>query len=128
MPNPNINTIEDEKKILGCAIEKTGENMIALGPKCYTIFNSNGQTKSLKLKGVSLKKNIIKYEDYKSIIENKSIKQGKNINLQMNNNQMSKLTVQKNALTGLHNKMIVLDNQSCCPYILGLTSKDYLIE
>ena len=67
-------------------------------------------------------------KDYKSIIENKSIKQEKNINLQMNGNQMSKLTVQNNALTGLHTKMIVLENQSCCPYISGLTSKDYIIE
>ena len=91
-------------------------------------FTCNGQTKSLKLKGVSLKKNNIQYPDYKSIIENQSVKIGKNINLQMNNNQMSKLTINKNALTGQHTKMIVLENNSCCPYISGLTANDYLIE
>ena len=60
-----------------------------------TIWNNNGQTKSLKLKGVSLKKNDIKYSDYQNIIENQSVKQGKNFNLQMNGNQMSKLTINK---------------------------------
>ncbi|KAK8897847.1 hypothetical protein M9Y10_000075 [Tritrichomonas musculus] len=128
MPNPNIGTIEDEKKILGLSVEKYGDNQIALAPKCYTIWNNNGQTKSLKLKGVSLKKNDIKYPDYKSIIENNSVKQGKNINLQMNGNQMSKLTIQKNALTGLHTKMIVLENNSCAPFVKGITANDYIIQ
>ncbi|WP_289705296.1 hypothetical protein, partial [Bacteroides acidifaciens] len=123
-----ISSNEDEKKVLGCAIEKTGENMIALAPKCYTIWNNNGQTKSLKLKGVSLKKNVIKSSDYKDIIENNSVKQGKNINLQMNGNQMSKVTIQKNALTGFHNKMIVLEDQTCIPFIRGLTAKDVVFK
>ena len=102
--------------------------MIALAPKCYTIFNSDKSVKSLKLKGVSLKKNHIEYDDYKNVILNNSVKIGKNINLQMNGNQMSKLTINKNALTGCHTKMIVLENQSCCPFISGLTSKDYICE
>ena len=46
----------------------------------------------------------------------------------MNNNQMSKLTVQKNALTGLHTKMIVLENQSCAPFVKGITANDYIIQ
>ncbi len=138
MPNPNINTIADEKKILGCAIEKYGENMIALAPKCYTIFNNDNITKALKLKGVSLKKNKITKEDYEDIIANGGVKVGKNINLQMvncgkSNNKitemkMSKITVNKNALTGTHTKMIVLENNSCAPYINGLTANNYIIE
>ncbi len=137
MPNPNINTIADEKKILGLCIEKYGENMIALAPKCYTIFNSGAVTKALKLKGVSLKKNHITSDDYKDIIDNGGVKVGKNINLQMVMNNkiqskisemtMSKITVNKNALTGTHTKMIVLENQSCAPFIHGLTSGDYII-
>ena len=63
-PNPELDSIADEKKILGCAIEKIGDNMIALAPKCYTIWNNNGQTKAVKLKGVSLKKNNIVHDDY----------------------------------------------------------------
>ena len=128
MPNPAINTIEDEKKILGCAIEKTGDNMVALAPKCYTIWNSDQSVKALKLKGVSIKKNNIEFSDYQSIIENNSVKVGKNINLQIHNNKMSKLTINKNALTAQHTKMIVLPNQSCCPFVSGLNAEDYVIE
>ena len=117
--------------------------MIALAPKCYTIFNSGAVTKALKLKGVSLKKNHITSDDYKDIIDNGGVKVGKNINLQMmrklsappgmtcNNKisemSMSKITVNKNALTGTHTKMIVLANQSCAPFIHGLTSGDYIM-
>ena len=102
--------------------------MIALTPKCYTIFNSDQSVKALKLKGVSLKKNHIEYSDYRSVIENNSVKQGKNINLQIQNNQMSKLTIHKNALTAQHTKMIVLPNHSCAPYVSGLNAEDYIIE
>ncbi len=79
----------------------------------------------MKLKGVSLKKNNIVRNDYKEVLMEKSIKVGKNINLQMKNNIMSKVTVNKNALTGSHTKMIVLENQACLPFITGLTAKDY---
>ena len=125
LPNPKINTVEDEKKILGCAIERIGDNMIALAPKCYTIWNNDETVKAMKLKGVSLKKNKIMYKDYGNIITNQTIKPGINVNLQMKNNTMSKVTVNKNALTGLHTKMIVLENQACAPFITGLTAKDY---
>ena len=118
MPNPAINTIEDEKKILGCAIERIGDNMVALAPKCFTIWNNTGE----------IKKNHIVYQDYQSIISNNSVKVGKNINLQIHNNKMSKLTINKNALTAQHTKMIVLENQSCCPFVSGLNAKDYIIE
>ena len=46
----------------------------------------------------------------------------------MQDNKMSKITVNKNALTGCHTKMIVLSNQSCAPYIKGLYSSDYLVK
>ena len=127
-PNPDLHTIADEKKLLGCAIEKIGENMIALAPKCYTIWDNNAQTKALKLKGVSLKKNTIVHTDYSDVLNKCTVKHGKNINLQMKNNKMSKLTVNKNALTGCHTKMIVLSNHSCAPFITGFTAKDYYLE
>jgi hypothetical protein len=113
---------------LGLAIEKQGENCIALAPKCYTIWNNDGVTKSLKLKGVSLKKNKIVSTDYKQIIVNETVKSGRNISLQLKNGQMSKVFVTKNALTMSHTKMIVLENQSCCPYIHGLTAQSYIVE
>ena len=132
MPNPAIGTVADEKKILGAAVEKYGDNQVALCPKCYTIWNNkeNGsmETKSLKVKGVSLKKNNINPTDYYTIIVDKCVIPGKNINLQMNRNQMSKVTIQKNALTGFHNKMIVLEDQTCVPFIKGLTANDVIIK
>ena len=132
MPNPSIGTKADEKKILGASIEKYGDNQVALCPKCYTIWNNKedgtSETKSLKLKGVSLKKNSIQSSDYLHVIQERTVKPGININLQMNHNQMSKITVYKNALTGFHNKMIVLPNESCAPFIKGLTANDYICE
>ena len=128
MPNPSINSVYDEKKILGCCVEKYGDNQIALCPKCYTIWNNNGVTKSLKLKGVSLKKNKIVSSDYKDVLDHQSVKLGKNINLQMNHNVMSKITINKNALTGFHNKMIVLPNEACAPFIKGLRANNYEVH
>ena len=110
-----------KKKLLGLAIEKEGENMIALAPKCYTIWNGENEIKAMKLKGVSLKKNKLTKEDYKTSLNNTT--PGKNINLQLKNNQMSKLTVNKNALTGKHTKMIVLENQSCVPLGFKVSQK-----
>ena len=123
-PDPSKD-IYDEKKILGLAIEKQGENCIALAPKCYTIWNNDGTTKSLKLKGVSLKKNRIVSADYKTALE--STIQGKNINLQLKNHVMSKVTVHKNALTATHTKVVVLENQSCAPFIYGLKADQYKV-
>ena len=45
----------------------------------------------------------------------------------MNHNIMSKITINKNALTGFHNKMIVLSNEACAPFINGLSAKNYLV-
>ena len=128
MPNPMINNVYDSKKILGASVEKVGECQVALCPKCYTLYNLDGLTKSLKLKGISLKKNNINANDYKEVIDEGIIKRGKNINLQLNQHLMSKITVNKNSLTGKHVKMVVLSNQSCAPYIDGLSAKDYFIE
>lgn len=83
--------------------------------------------RTLKLKGVSLKKNKITSKDYENVIANNTVIAGKNINLQFKNNMMSKLTVNKNALTGTHIKMICLSNQACAPYIHGLKADDYIV-
>jgi hypothetical protein len=39
-----------EKKLLGLAIEKEGDNMIALSPKCYTTWNNDDEKTILKNK------------------------------------------------------------------------------
>ena len=75
---------------------------------------------------MSLKKNNIVSNDYLDILQNRNIKKGKNINLQMKNGTMSKISVVKNALTGLHTKMIVLSNQCCAPFIKGINANGYV--
>ena len=129
-----------DKKILGCAIEKDGENIIALGSKCYTTFNNDGTTKSLKLKGVNKSTNKhIKFNNYENIIDDKEdLIEGKNYLLtfrkfksepeiiELKNkliNQTFSIGVEyykyvyielnKTALTGLFNKMKVIKNSSC---------------
>jgi hypothetical protein len=119
-PNPMIKDSKErklnEKKLLGLAIEKHGENMVALAPKCYTIWVDDA-VKSMKLKGVSLRKNKFTKEDYIEALQ--GTKSGKNICLIMKNGQMAKVYIMKNALTGVHTKMIVQPNQCCHPFLNG---------
>ena len=103
--------LQDEKKLLGVAIEKEGENCVALTCKCYTIWNNDGSTKSLKLKGISLKKNNVQATDYEDALMRP--KKGININLQLKNDVISKLTITKNGLSGVMTKAYVLPNQCC---------------
>lgn len=133
LPNPALDegssdtearmvSLHDEKKLLGLAIEKEGENCVALAPKCYTIWNNDGTTKSLKLKGVALSKNKdITKDNYVNVISNRRITIGVNVNLQKKNHVMSKLMINKNALTGVHTKMYVFeDSQKCAPLVDGV--------
>ncbi len=111
-PKPGAG-IEDEKKLLGLAIEKEGENMIALAPKCYTIFNDDEMIIALKAKGINIKKNKLTKDNYITALN--EVVKGININLQLKDKQMSKLTIEKNALTGKLTKMKVLPNERCVP-------------
>ena len=63
LPNDEINDVHDRKKLLGCCIERQADNMIALAPKCYSVFNSNGKEVN-KLKGIDLSDNNIHHDDY----------------------------------------------------------------
>ena len=129
-----------DKKILWCAIEKDGENIIALGSKCYTTFNNDGTTKSLKLKGVNKSTNKhIKFINYENITGDKEdLIEGKNYLLtfrkfksepeiiELKNKLINQtftsnieyykyvyIELNKTALTGLFNKMKVVKNSSC---------------
>jgi hypothetical protein len=123
-PNPNGDTAE-KKKLLGLCIEKEAENCIALSPKCYTLFDgtitgcSVEERKSIvrRMKGVSLKKNMqITCQDYLTALLGAAI-QGFNVNFQVKNGEMRKVSICKNALTCIHTKMVVLENQSCHCFI-----------
>jgi hypothetical protein len=68
------------------------------------------------MKGVSKSKNKVVSEDYNKCLSGEVIK-GININLQLVNYQMFKVTVSKNALTAINTKNITLPNQSCLPFV-----------
>ncbi|KAI5512099.1 DNA/RNA polymerases family [Trichomonas vaginalis G3] len=112
-----------EKKLLGLAIEKQGDNMVALCPKCYTSFNgsidgSDFKKIAQKMKGVSLRQNKqLTPKNYLDIINDKVIFDGQNINLQLKNGSMTRLTIGKTALTGAHTKAVCCENGCCMPFI-----------
>ena len=121
--------MHDEKKLLGVAIENEADNCIALAPKCYTLFNEGEESKHLRFKGVRKDQNKhLNKESFVDVVKNNKVIKGCNYNLQLKNNVMSSVKINKNALTGVHVKMIVLPNGCCCPYIYGLTANDYLVE
>jgi hypothetical protein len=128
--NPTFKTpleqMRFDKKLLGLAIEKQALNMIALGPKCYTLFNDPVKPFARKVKGVSIKQNPLTVGDYSDVIQEDRIVIGHNTNLQMSQNRtagvsngvslMSKVLINKTALSGLHSKYQVLsDNSTCAP-------------
>ncbi|KAA6390024.1 MAG: hypothetical protein EZS28_014448 [Streblomastix strix] len=120
--------IYDEKKILGLAIERQGVAMVALAPKNYMIeTNYNGNSK-IKLKRVNQKTNKFTKAQIVDCVNEGKITKCTNMRLGQQNHQMSQLAIEKNGITGIHDKMIVLSNQSCCPYIFSLTAKDYSFQ
>ena len=68
---PTTGSIEDQKKLLGCMVEKEYDSMICLGPKCYSgikgekkVIDSVSKTNFVcvtKGKGVDMKKNSITF-------------------------------------------------------------------
>ncbi|KAA6373802.1 MAG: hypothetical protein EZS28_030671 [Streblomastix strix] len=117
--------VYDEKKILGLAIEQQGPSLIALAPKNYIIFKNYCDDSKIKLKGVNQKTNKITKDQIIDCINEGKITKCTNMRFGQKNHQMSQLTIEKNGITGIHTKMIVLENQSYCPLIYGLTAKDY---
>ncbi|KAA6312444.1 MAG: hypothetical protein EZS28_055923, partial [Streblomastix strix] len=120
--------IYDEKKILGLAIERQGPSMIAVAPKNYIIFKNYCDDSKIKLKGVNQKTNKITKDQIVDCVNESKITKCTNMRLGQKNHQMSQLSIEKNRITGIHTKMIVLENQSCCPFMYGLTAKDYSFE
>ncbi|KAA6385503.1 MAG: hypothetical protein EZS28_018971 [Streblomastix strix] len=116
----------DEKKILGLAIENEGTEMIALAPKNYYI--KVGEKEKIKLKSVNQKTTKISNQNIVDNINSGTITKATNMRLGQKNYIMSKIATEKNGITGIHTKAIVLRDQSCCPYIFGLTAKDYIID
>ena len=126
-----------EKKLLGLAIEKQGDNMVALCPKCYTSFNEEyidpetmetiqeAKTIALKMKGVNKTQNKhISPGSYLDILDYETTFDGENVNLTLKTGKMptgerslKRLTIGKTALTGKHTKAVVHANGCCMPFI-----------
>jgi hypothetical protein len=128
-PNPTEGKT-DEKKLGGVAVEKEGDEMVAVAAKNYYIKTSEKNV--MKCKGVSMKKNKeITPKSYTNTLENNEIVTAVNRTLQIKKvdgqDVMVKNLLTKIAISGIHTKMVVLENQSCAPYIDGLTSKDYSV-
>ncbi|KAA6393950.1 MAG: hypothetical protein EZS28_010525 [Streblomastix strix] len=126
-------TVAEEKKLMGINTESQGENIVCLAPKCYSLYNGNEQNDDIIslvnwMKGVSKKKANLTTNDYIKCMNDEC-----NINVTTNNLQMkmvvmSMISMEKSALTGVHNKMVVLSNGCCAPFIFGISSDHYLIE
>ncbi|KAA6392380.1 MAG: hypothetical protein EZS28_012092, partial [Streblomastix strix] len=126
-------TVAEEKKLMGLTTESYGENIVCLAPKCYSLYNGNEQNDDLvslvnRMKGVNEKKANLSTNDYI-----KCLNDGCNINVTSNNLQMkmdvmSMINMEKSALTGIHNKMVVLANRCCAPFVYGINADHYQIE
>ncbi|KAA6361021.1 MAG: hypothetical protein EZS28_043452 [Streblomastix strix] len=126
-------TVAEEKKLMDITTESQGENIICLVSKCYSLYNGNEQSDGIvllgnRMKSASEKKAILTTNDYI-----KCLNDGCNINvttnnLQMKMNVMSIISMEKSALTGIHNKMVVLANGCCAPFMYGINADHYQID
>ncbi|KAA6389079.1 MAG: hypothetical protein EZS28_015397 [Streblomastix strix] len=126
-------TVAEEKKLMGITTELQEENIICLALKCYSLSNGNEQSDDIvslvnRMKGVSEKKANLTTNDYiKCLNDGCNINETTN-NLQMKKGVMSMISMEKSALTGIHNKMFVLANGCCAPFIYGINSDHYLTD
>jgi hypothetical protein len=102
-----------DKKLLGYAIEKQSQHMIALAPKMYIAFNDESIV-SLTLKEVSIKQTNLNNYHYLHVLEEKFSIKSEQRNLRIYRNVMTKVSVNKTALSAFHNKYVVLDDFSTC--------------
>ena len=123
LPNPKIKTIADEKKLLGCCVEKTYTSLIALAPKCYSGFDVKDDKQTIKMKGVDPRKNEMFFNTNLNVLDNMSVEKGIHTGLQMKSDgvygKMVQVSLEKNALTAAHTKMYCFPNHSCATLISG---------
>jgi hypothetical protein len=101
-----------DKKILGVAIEKRCDSMIALASKMYTCYNENKTVKTAckGFRGVANMSHV----DYKKVYDEKTIFTGTNINFQLHEGVMSRVKIEKNILTAAYTKYKVSKDFSTC--------------
>jgi hypothetical protein len=115
--NPKFNDVVEkmsfDNKLLGFAIERKSQHMIALAPKMDTAFNDIS-TLSLKLKGVSLKQANLNSFHYLHVLEDQTAIRSEQRNLRMYRNLISKINMTKCVLSPFHKKYVVLEDFSTC--------------
>lgn len=142
LPDPSKGKA-DEKKLLGMAVEKEGNVMIALAPKCYYILTVTKNKKRdiygkeeevdvvkpvFKNKGVDYKRNKPTASMYLENGEHGKIPHAENVTLRVNKGVMGKEAIEKVAITGYHTKVVVLKNHACAPFVYGIATENYLCE
>jgi hypothetical protein len=118
-----------KKKLLTLEYEHCCTNLIALAPKNYWT-EWKGET-DFRGKGVSTRGNLNQelkeLETIKRCLFGREIIEAKNYVLRQKKNKMTKQLISKTGISGVHTKMIVLENQSCLPFVYGKTAADYSI-
>jgi hypothetical protein len=127
-PNPTLAKEEltrDKKKLLGMSFEKEGYIMFTVAQKCYIFKSSkNDNNKNLKkMKGVSFILNDnIELESYKSCLDLMIVESDP----YSHTRHTVKYEQKKKAINGSAlDKMIVLENHSCAPFLPNLTNNVY---
>ncbi|KAA6366301.1 MAG: hypothetical protein EZS28_038172 [Streblomastix strix] len=119
----SVFTDNRKKQILHLGVEKYGLNCIALSPKNYIINNE------IVLKGVILDQNPqINEQTFIDCINKGTVTTDVNTTLAQHRGVMSRLQMNRNAITGSMTKMIVLQNQSCLPFISNIRADIYFIK
>jgi hypothetical protein len=90
--------------------------MIAFAPKMYTAFNDDS-TISLKLTSVSIKQTNRNNYHYLYVFEEKGFIKSEQRNLRMYRHIMTKVNVNKTALSAFHNKYVVFDFCTWGPFL-----------
>lgn len=80
------------------------------------------------MKGVSEKKTQPKANDYIKYLNDGSNINVTTYNLLMKMGVMSMISMEKSALTVIHNKMVILSNGCCAQFMYGINADHYLIE
>ncbi|KAA6377535.1 MAG: hypothetical protein EZS28_026938 [Streblomastix strix] len=89
-------------------------------------FSEYGKRKIL---GVILDQNPqINQQTFADYINKGSVTTAINTTLAQRKGVMSRLQMNRNAITGSHTKMIVLPNQTCLPFIFGIKADKYFIQ
>jgi hypothetical protein len=122
-----------DKKLLGLAIEKQCENMLALAPKTYSCSINSDKNKAwinfnnIKTTAIYQVQGKLNFKDYFDVYAGRKTLQGTNNNMQLKKDMeeerliMTNISVTKNVLTATHTKYrVTKDFSTCIPLFLGL--------